>query len=198
MPIHIQKALDWFQQGRPVETKETICSSRDIFQGRLDHMLRWLLKNPHPDTTTTLFTAILGELGNNCFDHNLGQWQDIAGCWFEYHVEANNLWSLVADRGQGVFSSLSQVLPTIQDDEAALEIAFHKKISGRSPEKRGNGLKFVRSVINGDEKRGLFFASGKALRIFGGLEKELKKIIETISQKIAGKGTFAFVLFKVT
>jgi len=59
-------------------------------------------------------------------------------------------------------------------------------------------LKFVRSVINGNEKRGLFFASGGAFRIFGCLKKELKKMIETTSQKITGKGTFALVLFKLS
>jgi hypothetical protein len=38
-------------------------------------------------------------------------------------------------------------MPNLSSDKEAVEIAFTKTISGRSPEQRGNGLKFVASVV---------------------------------------------------
>ncbi|MBI2336914.1 MAG: hypothetical protein HYU97_09175 [Deltaproteobacteria bacterium] len=195
MESKITQALGWFQQGKDSEGKEIVCSSRDIFQGRLDSMLRQLIQQTSKEVEISLFTAIIGELGNNCFDHNLGQWRDIPGCWFAYGFESNYLWSVVADRGQGVRSSLGHILPDIKSDEEALEIAFHKKLSGRSSEKRGNGLKFVRGLINGDRARGLLFTSGNAVKIFGGLENKIKTIFQT--KKTNGVGAFIFVLFQL-
>lgn len=187
-------SLDWFQNPKTLPAGEEICSTRDVFQGRLDSMLRDLSRKKLNGTELSLFTAILGELGNNCFDHNLGQWRDISGCRFQHGFQEGQLWGIIADRGQGVCSSLRRVVPNIKDDEEALEIAFHKKLSGRSPENRGNGLKFVRSVINGNEERGLFFVSGNASRIFGGLQSNMEKLT---SKKSTGQGTFAVVLFEV-
>lgn len=194
MKGEILKTMEWFQNPRSPATEREVCPTRDVFQGRLDTMLRELGRQKLNETNISLFTALLGELGNNCFDHNLGQWRDVIGCRFHYGFQTGNLWGVIVDRGQGVCSSLRRVLPAIRDDEEALEIAFHKKLSGRSPEKRGNGLKFVRSVINGNENRGLFFVSGEAFRFFGGIKKEMRKCLP---EKLAGKGTFAFVLFEV-
>ena len=159
-------------------------------------MLRTLAGFQKDSSGNLLFTAILGELGNNCFDHNLGKWKDIPGCYFAYGQETANLWGIVVDRGQGVLSSLRQAVPEIKDDDEALEMAFYRKLSGRSPEKRGNGLKFVRSVINGNKQRGLFFKSGKAFKVFGGLQKEVEALYSDILLEEVDQGAFAFALFR--
>ena len=44
-------------------------------------------------------------------------------------------------------------------DMEAVEIAFTKRISGRSPEQRGNGLKFVSEAIRQNDWH-LYFQSG--------------------------------------
>jgi hypothetical protein len=43
----------------------------------------------------------------------------------------------------------------LADHQEALTIAFERIVSGRRPERRGNGLKFVRSVIHAHADRGL-------------------------------------------
>ena len=48
-------------------------------------------------------------------------------------------------------------------------MAFERMISGRYPERRGNGLKFVRDVINSHSDRGLVSVSGRGMLAFGGL-----------------------------
>lgn len=89
--------------------------------------------------------AILGELTNNAFNHNLGQWRDHQGCMvgFEVDTKLKVLRIAIADRGQGIISSLQNTVAPIKDPKVILEKAFYERVSGRAPEKRGNGLKFV-------------------------------------------------------
>jgi hypothetical protein len=66
---------------------------------------------------------------------------------------------VLGDYGRGIKESLSQVIPNIQNDLEALKIAFTQKISGRYPEQRGNGLKFVSETIK-NNNWALYFQSG--------------------------------------
>jgi hypothetical protein len=50
----------------------------------------------------------------------------------------------VVDRGQGIVNSLRAVRPEILVPSEYLVMAFEQVVSGRSPEQRGNGLKYVR------------------------------------------------------
>lgn len=106
------------------------------------------------------------------------------------------LWAVIADRGQGLLGSLGRVASDITDDESALEAAFQRRLSGRSPERRGNGLKFVRSIINGNTQRGLFFSSGKAHRLFGGLGSTAQEKLDGAAA--GGSGTFAIIVWSMT
>lgn len=128
------------------------CQSRDVFQAKLD-ILFGETKNP-------LLVAVTGEIGNNSFDHNLGKWLDIAGVYFKYFADKRVV--IIADRGQGVKQTLAKIVPKIKDDKMALEIAFTKTISGRSPEQRGNGLKFVAKAVK-DNNWSLYFKSGNGV-----------------------------------
>ena len=44
--------------------------------------------------------AVAGEIGNNSFDHNLGNWADMIGIFFYYDEKTHTI--ILADRGQGV------------------------------------------------------------------------------------------------
>lgn len=63
---------------------------------------------------------------------------------------------------KGIRTTLSRVRPDLTSDDAALKTAFTERISGRAPERRGNGLKFVRRVLLNDGLD-LSFCSGTAL-----------------------------------
>ena len=54
---------------------------------------------------------------------------------------------VLADRGQGILTTLKRVRPELINSSEAMRLAFTETISGRYPETRGNGLKFVRSII---------------------------------------------------
>jgi len=124
--------------------QDVYCQTRDIFQARLEK-LQSSLQRAIPPSSTSLLSAIAGEIGNNSFDHNLGNWPDITGIYFSYDLD--NRVIVLADRGQGILATLKRVRPTLTNDNDALKVAFTETLSGRLPEARGNGLKFVRAVI---------------------------------------------------
>lgn len=131
--------------------------TRDIFQARLQTFLSRGQKSV--GDTAYLLTAIVGEIGNNSFDHNLGQWPDVPGIFFADDI--NKKVVALVDRGQGIRQTISRVMPKIITDEEALMVAFTQVVSGRSPERRGNGLKFVAQIIK-QHRWSLTFQSGNA------------------------------------
>ena len=141
---------------------EYYCPTRDIFQARLGKMINSLLSAKKiKEEDVYIIAAIAGEIGNNSFDHNLGSWPDIMGVFFGHELADGILKIALADRGQGLKATLKRVKPEIKNDEEALFTAFNERISGRAPEPRGNGLKFVNENIK-DKKMSLFFVSGLA------------------------------------
>ncbi len=147
--------------------QEVYCQTRDIVQAKVESVRTNLLQYGWDESTSSLVAAVLGELTSNAFDHNLGQWPDVPGCWFETTVEQQKFMAVIADRGQGVRSSLKRIRPGINDSEA-LRIAFTEHVTGRAPEKRGNGLKFVMNALREFPKANLTFQSGDATLSFQG------------------------------
>lgn len=138
------------------------CQNRDIFQAKADKMLNDLIKEKSiNEGNVYIISAMANEIGNNSFDHNLGKWPDVAGVFFGYEAEGKKLKIVLADRGQGVLKTLRQIKPELENDAEALKVAFTEKISGRAPENRGNGLKFVKENVK-NKKMHLIFISGNA------------------------------------
>lgn len=146
------------------------CPDSYIFQGRLYKLQSELNRLKIDENLISLILAVVGEVGNNSFDHNIGNWPQVVGIFFAYDLEKREIFLI--DKGQGIFSSLKKVVPDLPDDFVALEKAFTEVISGRSPESRGNGLKFVKNVAI-DSKISLYFQSGEAYLI---LDDENKKV----------------------
>ncbi len=139
------------------------CSNSAVFQARLITMQNQLARMPRVSKIFSLIVAIAGEIGNNSFDHNLGKWPDVPGVFFGYDLHKDMI--VLADRGLGVLNTLKRVRPELKEHTEALRVAFTEIITGRAPEARGNGLKFVREIV---EKNpiSIFFRSGDAeLRI---------------------------------
>jgi hypothetical protein len=137
--------------------KDHFSITRDVFTARLESFII--------DTNKYLEAAIIGEIGNNTFDHNF-MFKNIfqKGVYCNYNFREKYV--IVADYGRGIKASLIQVIPSIQDDLEALKIAFTEKISGRSPEQRGNGLKFVSETIQ-NNNWDLYFQSGNGYCCIG-------------------------------
>ena len=131
------------------------------------------MQNPGFEKLYSLITLIAGEIGDNSFAHNIGKWPDTAGIFFGYDLEKRIV--VLADRGLGVLETLRRVRPALSSHVAAVEVAFTEFISGRAPEKRGNGLKLVREVGT-DQPFDLFYTSGDAEIRMRGRDKAFRVI----------------------
>lgn len=159
----IKQIFEWMKE-KPENIDRNLayyCETRDVFTARLRSMMSALLKQNISEELVYKLSAIAGEIGNNSYDHNSGNWPDIMGILFNYFTKENKVTVILADRGLGIQHTLKKVRPQIQNDTEALKIAFTEKISGRAPEQRGNGLKYVKKNINEMNMR-LEFYSGNA------------------------------------
>jgi excisionase family DNA binding protein len=182
-------ANQWAEAPEAVEpASDVYCQTRDNFQARLE-TLKSKLSRTVSLSTMSLITAIAGEIGNNSFDHNIGNWPDIPGVYFAYNLRNRTI--VLADRGQGILTTLKRVKPDLYSATEALKVAFTERISGRQPEARGNGLKFVREVIINNPFR-LRFQTGNAILQ---LKRNDKEVIVKNAEKII-KGCFATIVFE--
>ncbi len=151
-------ASEWIEDGVEFPSR-FYCQTSSIFNARLTKMEYALMQKPGFEKLYSLIVLIAGEIGDNSFAHNLGKWPDTAGIFFGYDFEKRIV--VLADRGLGILETLRQVRPELPSHVAAVEVAFTEFISGRAPEKRGNGLKLVREVVI-DQPFDLFYTSGDA------------------------------------
>lgn len=151
-------AKDWVLKNTEL-LAQFYCSNSAVFQTRLIHMQDLLMGVTQLNSIFPLIVAIAGEIGNNSYDHNLGNWPDTPGIFFGYDINKRNI--VLADRGLGILATLKRVKPDLKTDSRALEVAFTEIISGRAPENRGNGLKFVRKIVS-ENPIGLVFQTGNA------------------------------------
>ncbi len=129
------------------------------FKGKLAKLQQDLGKVKELDNYYPLVVATAGEIGNNSYDHNLGNWPDISGVFFAYNTSKRQI--ALADRGRGILKTIRTVKPEVRNYEEALKVAFTEILSSRSPEARGNGLKFVLRIVSESPMK-LEFYSGDA------------------------------------
>ena len=151
-------ARNWVLSGTEIPSK-FYCSNSAAFQTRLIQMQDLLMSVTELASIFPLVVAVAGEIGNNSFDHNLGSWPDVAGIFFAYDIHKRNI--VLADKGLGILTTLKRVRPGLDTDKEALRVAFTEILSGRSPESRGNGLKFVRKIV-AENPVDLLFKTGDA------------------------------------
>lgn len=135
------------------------CQNSSIFQTKIMQLESKLLEISDLKDIFSLITSVTGEIGNNSFDHNIGNWPDVPGIFFGYDLVKREI--VLADRGQGILKTLKRVRPNLQNDDEALCVAFTEIISGRAPEERGNGLKFVRNIAEANNIE-IYFKTGNA------------------------------------
>lgn len=160
-------ASDWISQGAEFPGVFH-CPTSSMFQARLVKMERLLMEKSGFEKLYSLIVLVAGEIGDNSFAHNLGKWPDTPGIFFGYDIQKGVI--VLADRGLGILETLRRVRPDLSTHAKAVEVAFTEFISGRAPEKRGNGLKLVREVVLA-QPIDLFFTSGDAEVYLKGADK---------------------------
>lgn len=154
------EAFEWVVAKKGLEPeKRFYCQTSSDLQFRVKKLENQLAEIEDIRSIYPLIVAAASEIGNNSFDHNLGNWPDIPGIFFGYDPTTKQI--VLADRGQGILKTLLRVKPQLENDEQALMTAFTEIISGRAPEERGNGLKFVKKIVP-LAHISLFFQTGNA------------------------------------
>lgn len=139
-------AQEWASAVSPfVPEHDFYCATSDRFKSRHERMTHEMDTNPSLQQTASLISSAAGEIGNNSYDHNLGNWPDITGIFFAYDLGKRVI--VLADRGVGVLATLLRVRPELKSHKEALRVAFTEFITGRAPEHRGNGLKYVTAAL---------------------------------------------------
>lgn len=164
-------ATTWILGTSEEPKSEFYCPTSVEFKGRLSKLQSTIQNLESIQNYYHLIVATAGEIGNNSYDHNLGNWPDIPGTFFAFDINKKQI--ALVDRGLGILRTLKRVKPSIKNDEDALHTAFTEIISGRAPEARGNGLKFVQKVILSSPLK-LEFYSGGARVIIDGNDNKMK------------------------
>jgi len=164
------------------------CPDSLVFKTRLNRLENDLSKIVELENTFPLVTAITGEIGNNSYDHNLGNWPDIRGIFFAYDLNKRQI--VLADRGRGILKTLKKVRPGLKNDAEALKVAFTEIVSGRAPEARGNGLKFVKQVVTNNPFDLDFYSGNAKLNI-----KQGTKQLEIKNNEVDYRGCLSILKF---
>lgn len=163
------------------------CNFRDEFEARLLSKMRMIFKsfgmneNDEPRATT-----LLGELGNNVFDHNAGSWpMNFGGAIIiiQNYFENRIVEVVVADPGVGFRESLKSHNSNIKSDIEAIKLGL-SGVTGRIGEKRGNGLKLIRDWTINHFNGIVRIHSGNGLVIIdkdGEKEREVFDILGTLA-----------------
>lgn len=149
---HIQRrsfAVSLSPRLRGEETLVVRSKFRDKFEASLPAIIRFLQKKGVNDEDAYRVTAMIGELGNNAFDHNLGKWPNgFIGCLIAMQIQKEKrlLEIVVVDLGVGFKASLSRHTPSPKSETEAILMGLRGE-SGRIGEKRGNGLRTIVSWL---------------------------------------------------
>jgi hypothetical protein len=132
-------------------------------------------------------TALVGELGNNVFDHNLGNWPTkVSGCIItaQRYPNTKSIEIAVGDPGVGFYGSLKAAFPNVRNDIEAIKLGLAGN-TGRIGEIRGNGLKLIQQWTLQNFSGKVMIHSGNGLVIVakaGMKEYSVNKILGTIAQ----------------
>lgn len=163
------------------------CNYRDEFNARLGRFIK-IFQNYGLDLNDSYrATNVIGELGNNVFDHNSGNWPtNTVGCIIaaQRYPLHGRIEIAVADPGVGFWGSLKARFPNIKNDIEAIKLGLAGN-TGRIGEVRGNGLKLIQQWTINNFSGKLMIHSGEGLVVVdknGIKEYKVFRITGTIAQ----------------
>lgn len=169
------------------------CYYRDDFNARLGRFISMFRNFGLNESDAQRATALVGELGNNVFDHNLGNWPTtMSGCIIaaQHYPNTHTIEIAVGDPGVGFYGSLKAAFPEITSDIEAIKLGLAGN-TGRIGEIRGNGLKLIQQWTLQNFSGKVTIHSGDGLVIVdksGMRDFEVNRILGTIAQFVINYG----------
>lgn len=163
------------------------CRYRDEFNARLEYFISMFRNFGLKSDDAYRATALVGELGNNVFDHNLGNWPtNISGCIIaaQHYPTFKKIEIAVGDPGVGFYGSLKVAFPNLTNDIQAIKKGL-AGYTGRIDEERGNGLRLIQKWTIQNFSGKVMIHSGNGLVIVdksGMKEYPVHKILGTVAQ----------------
>ncbi len=163
------------------------CRYVDELTGRLGRFEKMFKNFGLNDEDTKRAVVIVGELGNNVFDHNLGNWPtNFSGAIIvgQNYPSEKRIEFIVGDAGVGFLGSLRNAFPDLSGDIEAIKKGLGG-YTGRIGENRGNGLKTIQRWTIKNFHGILAIHSGAGLVQVdenGAEEQEVPKILGTLAQ----------------
>ncbi len=171
-----------------LHTQEIVhCRYVDEFSARLGRFEKMFKNFGLNDDDAKRALVIVGELGNNVFDHNLGSWPtNFSGAIIaaQHYPETKRIEVVIGDAGVGFLGSLHNAFPDLSRDVEAIKKGL-EGYTGRVGEKRGNGLKLVqRWTITNFHGTLLIRSGGGLIHVDedGTEEQEVPKVLGTLAQ----------------
>ncbi len=163
------------------------CRYADEFSARLGQFERMFRNFGLNDEDAKRALVIFGELGNNVFDHNLGNWPtNFSGSIVvaQNYPQLKRIECVIADAGVGFLGSLRAAFPTLRNNLEAIQKGLEGS-TGRIGETRGNGLKTIQNwtinnfhgILNIHSGNGLVQVDENGTQI-----KEVMPILGTLAQ----------------
>ena len=84
-------ATKWLIETPKEPDTKCYCPASTEFKGRLSKLQTSLESVEDINDYYPLIVAIVGEIGNNSFDHNLGNWPDISGIFFSFDINKRQI-----------------------------------------------------------------------------------------------------------
>lgn len=163
------------------------CYFRDEFNARLPRFISIFENFGLTLEESQRATAVVGELGNNVFDHNLGNWPtNNSGCIItaQNYPSYRRIEIAVGDPGVGFYGSLKAAFPNIKNDVEAIKTGLDGK-TGRIGEERGNGLRIIQDWTINNFSGKVAIHSGNGLVIVskdGMKEYTVNRTLGTVAQ----------------
>ncbi len=163
------------------------CYYRDEFNARLGRFITMFKNFGLNESDAQRATALVGELGNNVFDHNLGNWPTtVSGCIIaaQHYPTTHTIEIAVGDPGVGFYGSLKAAFPDVINDIEAIKLGLAGN-TGRIGEIRGNGLKLIQRWTLQNFAGIVMIHSGNGLVIVdksGMKDTKVNKILGTVAQ----------------
>lgn len=180
------KDFDIGEKENPNVQEITHCNYSDEFSARLENFIRMFTNFGLNESDAYRATTLVGELGNNVFDHNLGNWPtNISGCIIagQNYPKKKLIEIVVGDPGIGFKESLKVAFPNLKDDLSAIKKGL-AGFTGRVGENRGNGLKLIQEWTLKNFSGNVIIQSGEGLVIVnqkGISEHKVPKILGTVA-----------------
>lgn len=163
------------------------CVYRDEFNLTLGRFIKMFQNFGLSEQDAGLATGVVGELGNNVFDHNSFSWPtQISGSIIaaQNYPAHKCIEVTVGDPGIGFMGSLKSAYPELKTDLQAIRKGLSGN-TGRIGESRGNGLRLIQQWTINNFSGAVMIHSGNGLVIVKKesiIERKEPKILGTVAQ----------------